>query len=1116
MLPAIVPEARIYTYDWDANCFQDAPVQTMLGHADNLLACVAGERASQDRPIIFVASCFGGLVLAEAICRAAQEGSPYHHVLLSTVGAVFLATPFSGSEAAKQAQWLVAVKGIMGEQSSDQLVRDLEEKHDFVRQRVQNFTEIANAESVRLPVRCFFETKKTELLRKLLTKSLAARLSSRRTYKILVAESSACLHGFRRQGLHAAHSGMNKFGGPEDPNFKLVGGSIKTLAQEASGVLKHRKTYAQQPQPDVGATSQGNVHWMVPRTINTLFTGRGELLHRIQKAIRSDSTSPPDKQKRFVITGLGGQGKSEICLQIASQMREEFWGVFWVDIDKASTAESGFISIAKLLGSSAESLPDALQVLASTKQPWLLILDNADNPNFDYQIYFPSGTYGAVIMTSRVSDCKEYSPEQFEALEGLGNEDSKQLLLKAAKIPKESWQSYNGQAETIIQLLGSHTLALIQAGAYVAQGHCRLHEYPEIYRRQRKRIMQFRPKQAGSRYHDVYTTFEASAQTLEESESEAAKDALNLLAILSMLDSAVLPLWIFQGAWDRGREVQSYNKTNNIDDLSPSHVSRLPGFLVVEDDKWDSSRLIEASSQLVSLSLVTRYGVDGLEGLSMHPLAHVWAKDRQDPEHQGVAWIAAGCLLTLSQYNSTIWGTQEKQLLPHIQSYLDIEIKVVFSFADESIIIPILLKCGYILRNMRQDTRLSHLLRDVFTRFSKNPEEPSYESLSLYDLHARNLYNLGKYEKAVALLQKVVKIKETMLAEDHPDLLASQHTLAYTYIENLQINEAITLLEHIVKIRKTILAENHPHLLASQHELARVYHSNGQIKEAIVLLEYIVKIEEALAENHPDRLASQSLLALVYHSNGQIKEAVVLLEYIVKIRDTLAENHPSRLTSQYLLARVYHSNGQIKEAIVLLEYVVKIREALAENHPDRLASQHELACAYHSNGQIKEAIVLLEYVVKIREVLAENHPERLASQHELACVYHSNSQTKKAIVLLEHIVKIREALAENHPSRLTSQYELARVYYSNEQIKKAIVLLEYIVKIEEVLAENHPDRLASQHELARAYHSNGQIKEAVALLEHVVNIKRVKYEIGHPLRVVSEDLLADWLEQNRS
>lgn len=73
----------------------------------------------------------------------------------------------------------------MGEQSSDQLVRDLEEKHVFVRQRVQKFAEIANADSMRLPVYCFFEMSNTELLRKLLSRGLAARLSSRYTHKIV-------------------------------------------------------------------------------------------------------------------------------------------------------------------------------------------------------------------------------------------------------------------------------------------------------------------------------------------------------------------------------------------------------------------------------------------------------------------------------------------------------------------------------------------------------------------------------------------------------------------------------------------------------------------------------------------------------------------------------------------------------------------------------------------------------------------------------------------------------------------------------------------------------------------------------------------------------------------
>ena len=63
---------------------------------------------------------------------------------------------------------------------------------------------------------------------------------------------------------------------------------------------------------------------MVPRSINNLFTGRSELLLRIQTAIRCDQTVSLANQKRFVITGLGGQGKSEVCLQVASLIRKQY------------------------------------------------------------------------------------------------------------------------------------------------------------------------------------------------------------------------------------------------------------------------------------------------------------------------------------------------------------------------------------------------------------------------------------------------------------------------------------------------------------------------------------------------------------------------------------------------------------------------------------------------------------------------------------------------------------------------------------------------------------------------------------------------------------------------
>jgi hypothetical protein len=73
-----------------------------------------------------------------------------------------------------------------------------------------------------------------------------------------------------------------------------------------------------------GANIHGNVHWMVPRAINSLFTGRSDLLSRIQRALQSELISTAQCQRRFVITGLGGQGKSEICLQVVSLMKQKY------------------------------------------------------------------------------------------------------------------------------------------------------------------------------------------------------------------------------------------------------------------------------------------------------------------------------------------------------------------------------------------------------------------------------------------------------------------------------------------------------------------------------------------------------------------------------------------------------------------------------------------------------------------------------------------------------------------------------------------------------------------------------------------------------------------------
>ncbi|KAH7203372.1 hypothetical protein BKA60DRAFT_527350 [Fusarium oxysporum] len=301
----------------------------------------------------------------------------------------------------------------------------------------------------------------------------------------------------------------------------------------------------------------------------------------------------------------------------------------------------------------------------------------------------------------------------------------------------------------------------------------------------------------------------------------------------------------------------------------------------------------------------------------------------------------------------------------------------------------------------------------------------------------RCLFADGRIRQAVHILESVVEIQRTTLAENDRRRLASQDALAVAYLSNKQNKEAIELLKHGV-VMKADLAENHPYRLASQHALASAYRFNGQIKEAVELLEHVVAVQAELAENHPRRLASQQELASAYELNGQIKEAIKLLEHVVAVKaDILAENHPDRLVSQHQLAIAYKADRRIKDAIKLLEHVVAVEtDMLAENHPDRLVSQHELAIAYRADGRIKDAIKLLEHVVALRAcILPEDHSSRLVSEVVLGVAYQNNGQTKEAIEMLEHVVAVQAVtLSEDHPDRQLSIVWLQYCYDRLEEV----------------------------------------------------------------------------------
>ncbi|CAG8948701.1 hypothetical protein HYFRA_00001822 [Hymenoscyphus fraxineus] len=1045
LLVPIFKNARIATYSYKSD-WLDRTIKTSLDQcAEQFLNILYQNRqkpGENQRPIVLIGHSLGGLLVQQALVSATLD--PYFSEISNSVaGIIFLGTPFQGSDAAVYGNLIARFTGLDATLLK-MLQRENPELHKLSRQFWSSYSHV--------DIVCFYESRVPE-----------SKLWKRK----LVSTQSASLHGKRMIFLDTDHSGLNKFSGIEDENFALLLPELRRMVDTQMSVLhKNNSTQAGQ-----SSKPSENTHWNVPRQVNGLFTGRDDILDKIRHAL--DPTHSVGKQKRFVITALGGQGKSEICLKVAENMRESFWGVFWVGVDNLSTARNGFLSIARALEKPAESVEDVCNILANTKQTWLLILDNADNPEFDYQIYFPSGNYGSVIMTSRNPYCgRQYNNVGWEMLDSLDDKHAATLLLKAARIPEDEWATCQQAAANVIECLGSHTLALIQAGAYISKDHKRLDQYPAIFQRQRKRLLVSRPNQANSRYGDVYATFEASAEVLKNSEEEAAQDALRLLSVISMLHFGSLDLVCFEYAWEGAINASSKpDDDSNIDDVSSWHVSMLPGFIPVGDSEWDDCRLIEAVSTLESFSLVFRNEIEGiLPAISMHPLAHAWAKDRQEPSEQYQAWITTGCILALYLSCASPESWYERYFRPHLQSFLNITsmpVKRAFSLGPTNAVLAMYLECGWALENMRDDYRLDQLLKDIIFELKLDADKPTKEFIPLFKLRIDCLYNLSSYEEAVSLGQKVLKSVEDHLNENDPEILSLQHRLASAYIHSNQLPNSISLLEKIVLIESTTLDKGDSERLASQHALASAYLKNNQILEAISLLEKVVRIQQnTLTEDHPKRLVSEHELASAYLKNNKILEAISLLEKVVRIeQNTVTKDHPKRLASEHGLAKAYLANNQTLEAITLLETVVQIKQnTLTEDHPKRLVSEHELARAYLKNNQILEAISLLEKVVQIKQnTLTEDHPDRLASEHELASAYLKNNQILEAISLLKRVVQIeKRILPEDHPDRLQSEEALATAYYHNGQLEKALELMTHVVQIRATtLREDDPARLRS-------------------------------------------------------
>lgn len=173
MLPSRVGNARIFTCDWPAKQFESSEMAQL--HTEELVRpLVASINArslsdQKDRPILFIASCLGGVILMKALTDSIQADS----IRSSTRAVIFLATPFSGTSFGKIAYWVNPILSVQAWLIGARLTP----RHDYVeggRWEVSNLTHkfVQLGLNQDYSIFVFYETLPTNLLAKYLPQAL--------------------------------------------------------------------------------------------------------------------------------------------------------------------------------------------------------------------------------------------------------------------------------------------------------------------------------------------------------------------------------------------------------------------------------------------------------------------------------------------------------------------------------------------------------------------------------------------------------------------------------------------------------------------------------------------------------------------------------------------------------------------------------------------------------------------------------------------------------------------------------------------------------------------------------------------------------------------------------
>lgn len=634
---------------------------------------------------------------------------------------------------------------------------------------------------------------------------------------------------------------------------------------------------------------------------------REQLMNRLRGAIDADT-----RGQVYVLHGMGGCGKTAVAyslFQYASTERDRVG--LWVNASDKAALRGGMLAVAADRGASEGELQAARSGLRAaadlvwerlddSDQPWLLVLDNADDPAILQDGWLRTSPRGTVLVSTRQSAPHWWPYAELHHVGVLPRQAAAQVLCDLA--PEAGTAE---DAAEIAEKLGRLPLALTLAGGFLShqviqpwtmtQYGSRLDGREQVGLIDRGAV----PHQGQDSRQLVSRTWQLSLDALA---AQGFQESTALLRLLACYGSDPLPLSVLSG---------------------PHLAALLP-----------QERAEAALRGLLDHSLTALVDV-GVRCIRTHGvlLASV-AAGTPAPRLPGICATAAKLLNTvvptvpepgqndlklrlLAPHVLALMRQTEEE--PTVAEALDVAVRLATSLHRD----------GDYLAALELVSAAGDLAEPVVGREHRLV-------LTAQERAGRALLRLGRFEESVSVHRRVLNERERLFGVADADTLSSCLGINMVLQELDQGSEGLPLLRRAAAGRRKLLGPGHPLTLRARSDLL-AFLPFSELADWIDGAEIPFPEECASHLGHEHAVSRHArfnfgfaLFTLGRYEAARDQGGVVAEDYV----RWLGADHSLSLAAQTLHARALGALGELTPAIALLTEVAYRRERnLGAEHP---------------------------------------------------------------------------------------------------------------------------------------------------------------------------------------